>query len=148
MINVFLGGTCGNNHWREGFIEKLVALGVPRETIFNPVVADWNEEAQAREDEAKKSAKYALFYLASPMDDNLKVSLYSWVEALLAFGYDSKYSGQPVIVFDFDGYGKHALKAAAKAAADIKAEYGHGPVFNSLDKAALYIAGNVVPFLE
>ncbi len=45
---VFLGGTSGNNNWRDHFISILVSKGIKEEILFNPVVKDWNEEAQAR----------------------------------------------------------------------------------------------------
>lgn len=41
---VFLGGTCGNNNWRDGFIARMVARGCPAEWFFDPVVSEWNAE--------------------------------------------------------------------------------------------------------
>jgi len=35
---VFLGGTCGDNDWRTGFINDLVKSGVDKNKLFNPVV--------------------------------------------------------------------------------------------------------------
>jgi len=42
-MKVFLGGTCNNSKWREELIEMLEI------DYFNPVVDDWNEEAQQQE---------------------------------------------------------------------------------------------------
>lgn len=58
--NVFLGGTCNESTWREELIEK---LKVP---YFNPVVEDWNEEAQKREIEERETAKFVL-YVITPL---------------------------------------------------------------------------------
>ncbi len=44
---VFLGGTTGTRDYRNACIERLVALGIPHERLFNPVVEDWNEADQA-----------------------------------------------------------------------------------------------------
>lgn len=43
MKKVFLGGTTNNTNWRDDLIKKL------KIEYFNPVVDDWNEEAQERE---------------------------------------------------------------------------------------------------
>lgn len=58
--NVFLGGTCNNSTWREKIIKD---LKVP---YFNPVVDDWNEEAQKREIEQRETAKFVL-YVITPL---------------------------------------------------------------------------------
>lgn len=58
--NVFLGGTCNDSTWRERLIKD---LKVP---YFNPVVKDWDEEAQKREVEQRKTAKFVL-YVISPL---------------------------------------------------------------------------------
>ena len=51
---VFLGGTCNESTWREKLIPKL------KIDYFNPVVADWNEEAQRREEQEKKDCTFSL----------------------------------------------------------------------------------------
>lgn len=58
--NVFLGGTCNDSTWRERLIKK---LKVP---FFNPVVKDWDEEAQKREIEQRKTAAFVL-YVITPL---------------------------------------------------------------------------------
>lgn len=58
--NVFLGGTCNDSEWRDELIKK---LKVP---YFNPVVEDWNEEAQKREIEERETAKFVL-YVITPL---------------------------------------------------------------------------------
>lgn len=62
---VFLGGTCNDDPWREEVMKGLDERGVP---YFNPVVADWNEEAQKREEEIKaKPDTIQLFVITSKM---------------------------------------------------------------------------------
>jgi hypothetical protein len=43
---IFLGGTCNESTWREDFTNL---LNLDKLTYFNPVVDDWNEEAQKNE---------------------------------------------------------------------------------------------------
>jgi hypothetical protein len=43
---IFLGGTCNDSIWREDFIKL---LNTNKLAYFNPVVDDWNEEAQKNE---------------------------------------------------------------------------------------------------
>ena len=69
--NVFLGGTCNNSTWREKLIKK---LKVP---FFNPVVKNWNEEAQKREIEQRETAAFVL-YVITP----LMKGVYSVAEAV------------------------------------------------------------------
>ncbi len=97
---VFLGGTVAKNEWRNGFIEALVKRGVPRESLFNPDVKDWNKEAQQREEIAKKEAGYLVFYIADPKQEGNPLSAYSMVEATMAL-YDQ--SNRTVVVFDTEG---------------------------------------------
>lgn len=47
MISVFLGETCNQSTWRD---ELLTMLDQDKVKAFNPVVDDWNEEAQINED--------------------------------------------------------------------------------------------------
>ena len=57
-----LFGTCNGSKWREELLTKL-----DKEiTYFNPVVDDWNEEAQA-EDKHKKSDTFILLTLTPEM---------------------------------------------------------------------------------
>lgn len=80
---LFLGGSCGDTTWRNKLIPKLESVGVK---YFNPVVEDWNEEAQKAEDDAIKhsdtilvlisprtSSTYSLYELAKYTNTNRKV---------------------------------------------------------------------------
>lgn len=57
---VFLGGTCNNSKWRELLIKKL------KIDYFNPVVDDWNEEAQKKEVYERKNCSFVL-YVITPL---------------------------------------------------------------------------------
>ena len=64
MNTVFLGGTCNNSTWRD---ELLPMLDSEKIDAFNPVVDDWNEEAQANEDYHKANDEYMLYVITPEM---------------------------------------------------------------------------------
>ena len=99
---VFLGGTCGTNNWRDGFIERLTARGVDPKLLFNPVVKDWNPTAAALETRVKSIAEWCLFYIGSPVTngDPNTISTYSIVEAIMNL-YDRP--DRTIVVFDNTG---------------------------------------------
>lgn len=72
MSKVFLGGTCNNSKWREQLISLLVNVD-----YFNPVVDDWNEEAQQREIQERKNCDFCL-YVITP----LMTGVYSIAEVI------------------------------------------------------------------
>lgn len=134
---IFLGGTAGTNPWRGPFIEQLVRRGVKRESCFDPVVADWNDEARAREERAKRDADLLLFYLADPMQPGLPVSAYALVEATLAVCNDP---ARTLLVFDVESVSGHARKVLEQSEKLLR-EQGPGvPMFRSLEPAASWIA--------
>ena len=57
---VFLGGTCNGSEWRSHMIHHLDNAGLD---YFNPVVADWNEEAQANELRERETCDYCLYVI-------------------------------------------------------------------------------------
>lgn len=63
-MKVFLGGTCNESNWRDEYIERLDKEGY---TSFNPVVDDWDDEAQALEEQAKKECDVLLFTITPKM---------------------------------------------------------------------------------
>lgn len=67
---VFLGGTCNNSTWRDQLIPLLTI------DYFNPVVKDWNEEAQKLEIEKRESCDFVLYVITPEMK-----GFYSLVEA-------------------------------------------------------------------
>ncbi|MDR1818841.1 MAG: nucleoside 2-deoxyribosyltransferase domain-containing protein, partial [Methanobrevibacter sp.] len=54
MNKVFLGGTCNGSGWRD---ELKKQLKIP---YFDPVVDDWDEEAQKNEIKERENADYCL----------------------------------------------------------------------------------------
>ncbi len=62
-VTVFLGGTCNESTWRE----ELMAMLHENIDAFNPVVDDWNKEAQANEDWHKFHDDYCLYVLTPEM---------------------------------------------------------------------------------
>ncbi len=59
---VFLGGTTNKTNWREELIPLLDI------NYFNPVVTDWNEEAQQKEIEKRKSCDFVLYVITPKME--------------------------------------------------------------------------------
>jgi hypothetical protein len=68
---VFLGGTCNGSRWRDELIPKLSIVS------FNPVVAEWNEAAQAAEVAARENSDYVLYVVTPKM-----TGVYSIAEAV------------------------------------------------------------------
>ena len=67
---VFLGGTCNNSQWREALIPLLYCK------YFNPVVKDWNEEAQQLELQKRATCDFVLYVITPKM-----TGVYSIAEA-------------------------------------------------------------------
>ncbi len=134
---VFLGGTCGQNNWRESFIAELVKRGVHEESLFNPVVKDWNDEAKDREERAKSSATHLLFYIADPKEPGIQVSAYSMVEATMAL-YDR--GPKTVVVFDTTGIEGHALKAVNQARKVLQKRFPEASIFAEAWEAIDWLA--------
>lgn len=73
-FRVFLGGTCNESTWRDEITPLLNAAGIE---TFNPVVDDWNEEAQRNELRARLECDICL-YVITPK----KIGDYSIAEAV------------------------------------------------------------------
>ena len=63
MVTVFLGGTCNGSKWRDKFIPMLSDRFDP----FNPVIDDWNEEAQREEEYHKNNDDYIVYCITPKM---------------------------------------------------------------------------------
>ena len=74
MISVFLGGTCNQSTWRD---ELLTMLDQDKVKAFNPVVDDWNEEAQINEDWHKANDDFCLYVLTPEMTGIY--SIFEWL---------------------------------------------------------------------
>lgn len=137
---IFLGGTVGKNNWREPFIERLVASGVSRDSIFNPVVKDWNEAARESEEKAKKEASHFLFYIANPYLEGSTLSAYSMVEATMAL-YDSP--DTTVVVFDPTDIEGHSLKAFLQTEKVLRKRFPTAKIFGNTDEALNWLAAHL-----
>ncbi len=138
---VFLGGTAANNDWREGFIEALVSRGVSAEALFNPVVVDWNEEAQRREETAKAEASHLVFYIADPKQEGNPLSAYSMVEATMAL-YDRP--ERTVVVFDTDGMSGHPLRAMNQTRRVLKERFPNTVILGSHEEVVEWLSGQLL----
>lgn len=58
---VFLGGTCNGSTWRDELIPRLTI------DYFNPVVDDWNKEAQEEEERQKEICDILLYVITPKM---------------------------------------------------------------------------------
>ncbi len=66
MKRIFLGGTCNNSKWRDDFI-KIVDSKKLDLDCFNPVVKNWNKEAQENEINERKNCNYCLYVITPKM---------------------------------------------------------------------------------
>lgn len=76
IMTVFLGGTCGGSEWRDIFLNDEISkkLGIE---YFDPVVKDWNEEAQKKEIFERENSDFCL-YVITP----LMTGVYSIAEVI------------------------------------------------------------------
>jgi hypothetical protein len=131
MNTVFLGGTCGNNNWREDIFIDLGDRGVDASGLFNPVVADWNEEAQANEERHKVEDDYLLFFLSNPEQQGNPLSTYSLVEATMAL-YDRP--DKTVVCFDHEAIeGAQFQKAFNQSEKVLRARFPEANILSSYD---------------
>lgn len=68
MKEVFLGGTCSGSEWRDDLIQLLTI------DYFNPVVSDWNEEAQRREVEKRQTCDFVLYVITPKMTGTYSIA--------------------------------------------------------------------------
>ncbi|MFQ5750560.1 MAG: nucleoside 2-deoxyribosyltransferase domain-containing protein [bacterium] len=64
MVRVFLGGTCNESTWRNKMMAYLHDLGLE---YFNPVVDDWDENAQANELKERAECDFCLYAITPKM---------------------------------------------------------------------------------
>jgi hypothetical protein len=133
MNDVFLGGTCANNRWREDVvIPALLDRGVPEGSIFNPNLRPgmWNEEAQALEDRVKRDCALMVYYIGDTRDGT-GVSLYSAVEATMALYDDPE---RTVVVIDPAGTEGHVAKALNKTTKDLRRRFPEAVIADNLQE--------------
>lgn len=66
ICDIFLGGTYNNSNWRDKFISSMNKT-CSSITMFNPVVDNWNDEAQKEEERQKKNCLIQLFCITPRM---------------------------------------------------------------------------------
>ena len=71
MKRVFLGGTCNESTWRNRMIVHLHDEGME---YFNPVVDDWNEDAQANELREREECDFCLYTITPKMTGTYSIA--------------------------------------------------------------------------
>jgi len=122
---VFLGGTCAGSDWRDKLIKKL-DIG-----FFDPVVDDWNEEAQKREIEERKTCDFCLYTITSEMQ-----GVYSIAEVV---DDSNKRPKKTVFCVLKKGFDKGQLKSLQQVQKMV--EENGGKAFDNLEDAAKFLNG-------
>lgn len=127
-MKVFLGGTCGDSKWRDDLVEGL------KMDYFNPVVADWNEEAKQNEIREREQDDFVLYVITPKI-----VGVYSIAEVSV----DSVVRPEKTIfcVLDKDGESTYTkqMKYSLEATKKLVEQYSHHPVFDNLDSLRDYL---------
>jgi len=127
MRKVFLGGTCAESIWREELIGKL------KIDYFDPVVEDWNEEAQEKEIEQREACDYVLYTITPQMK-----GVYSIAEVV-----DDSNKRPDKTIFCLLGFydgGKFTARELMSLYAVLKLVSSNGGrVFTDLDSVANYL---------
>jgi hypothetical protein len=127
MKKVFLGGTCNGSEWRDQLIPHLNI------DYFNPVVAEWNQEAYQRELHEREHCDFCL-YVITPKAKGF----YSISEAV-----DDSNKRPEKTVFCFltedakEQYSSHQLKSLVATRKMIEAN--GGSAFETLEEVAAYL---------
>lgn len=139
---VFLGGTVGQNNYRPSLINKLENINPELlDTVFDPTVADgtWSEADRLVEEEAKRRAKYHLYYITNPNGDNT-ISMYSIAEAVDSI---NQRPNNTIVVFDTAAkYTGHQEKQI-NAIEEIVKQRGSVSL-NGLDDVAGWLTGKFI----
>jgi hypothetical protein len=127
MKKVFLGGTTNNSDWRDKLIKDL------KIDYFNPVVKDWNEEAQKREISERKNCDFVLYVITPKME-----GVYSIAEVI---DDSNKRPEKTILAYltEDDGkeFTKHQIKSLDMVGKMVK-ENG-GKWFKTLNEVADYL---------
>lgn len=131
---LFLGGTTGKRDYRNDCTRRLTERGVPASRIFNPIVEDWTDEDQRREDAVKLAPDtVSLYYLEGDGDSpGFFLSVYSMHEAIRGL-YDAP--GRTVVVINVDGLSSLATNRLRKIYADLRSRFPSAPIFLTLAEA-------------
>lgn len=136
---VFLGGTCNGSTWREELIPMLEC------DYFNPVVKDWNEDAQKLEIHKRQTCDFVLYVITPKM-----TGVYSIAEVV----EDSNKRPQQTLFCiiendDNNEFTEHQLKSLMMVKNLVR--NNNARVFDTLEDVANflnYIRGYVDPYNE
>jgi hypothetical protein len=127
MKKVFLGGTTNKSNWRDLLVPKL------KIDSFNPVVSDWNEQAQKEEIKQRKECDFVLYVITPKME-----GVYSIAEVV---DDSNKRPEKTIFVYlledDSKEFTKHQIKSLDMVG-DMVKENG-GKWFTSLDEVADFL---------
>ncbi len=126
---VFLGGTCNESEWRAELIDQLEI------DYFDPVVDDWNEEAQKEEIKQRENCSFCLYVITPKMK-----GVYSIAEVV---DDSNKRPEKTVFCILNDDDGKSFEEFQTKSlnqVAEMVKENG-GQSFTSLKETAAYLNG-------
>ena len=126
MKKVFLGGTTNNSNWRDELIKDI------KIDYFNPVVSNWNEAAQEKEIEERKTCDYVLYVITPKME-----GVYSIAEVVDDSNKRPEKTLFAYIKEDDKEFSKHQIKSLDMVGKMIK-ENG-GKWFKSLGEVADYL---------
>lgn len=127
LNKVFLGGTCNNSSWRERLIPLLMC------DYFNPVVPDWTEECQKREEYEKEKDLYQL-YVITP----LMKGVFSIAEVVQASNVDPTHTIFCVLYED-DGLEFEKAEAKSLKAVENLVQRNGAIVLHNLKEVAIYL---------
>lgn len=68
---VFLGGTCNESTWRNQMMVHLYSQGLE---YFNPVVDDWDDDAQANELREREECDFCLYTITPKMTGTYSIA--------------------------------------------------------------------------
>ena len=123
---IFLGGTANNSTWRERLIPLLDESKV---SYFDPIVEDWNEQAQAEEIHQRQTCDFVLYTITKEM-----LGFYSIAEVVED---SNKRPTKTIFCYLEEGFEKHQIKSLQATARLVK-ENG-AQVFTSLEAVAEYL---------
>ena len=126
-MKVFLGGTINGSKWRDELVAKLEI------DYFNPVVDDWDEDAQLREEREKQTSDYLLFVITPFMK-----GVFSIAEVVDASNKAPERTIFCILESDEDKtWGEFERKSLAAVERMVRENGAH--VFESLDEIASFL---------
>jgi hypothetical protein len=123
---VFLGGTANHSTWRETLIPLLDPTNI---SYFNPVVKDWNEQAQAEEIKQRKECDFLLYTITKEM-----LGFYAIAEVVED---SNKRPSKTIFCYLEAGFGQHQIKSLQATAKLVK--NNGSQVFTSLEEVSEYL---------